>query len=271
MPTMMRYGSNCTSMKQEKKASFFSKRPIFYIGLIALFLLLGARAISSLFSVHLSKTKTYHNARESRRGDIRKAKEDKTTIFLEQERLQVVRQVWIDEPDLGVQREFYMESVKADLVASIGGKEQSVIEEFQAPQGFLQEEVYWILKTTGEKVFPKRDQNGEICDWVYSLDSMKSVEEADRDAIMPFQRVRYFDAARAEWNLIENKLMAYMVTFCVITIPGHTPTRYIDPKTIEIEGSAQTMQFYFSKNVHEKGIESTGVKLRANGVTKADI
>ncbi len=238
-----------------------SKKHGFHAFLAIVFVSLIGFSLTELLTVKESKTKEYYKARASRRGDIRKAKDSKKTISLHQERMGVVRQLWLDNEATGSSREFYMEASHADVIADIKPKAMTALETFQSPKGWFQEELYWEIPETKEKVFPEYNETGEFERWVYEGTEKRAVEIGLYDEISPKQRIRYFDAAKAEWNLVTNQMVAYIVSFCIVEMPGHTPTRIIDPSYVVVEGSAESMTFFFSKGDAQKGVETTGMKL----------
>ncbi len=246
-----------------------NKRRFFWALLL---LALGAWAVGKYICVKESEAKKYYKAKESRRGSLRKAKEQKKAIQLHQEREGVTRQLFLenDAPSSNMpRREFFLEADSADIKLELQSKDYVTIECFERPRGWFQEEIYWILESTLERVIPLRINKGVSSDtlgdqviWVYEADQSKKVEEEKTVEISPRQRVRYFDAGRAEWNFMTNVLTAYMVSFCIVDVPGHTPTRLIDPQSILMEAEAETSTFNFQAPSDQEVVVSTGMKLK---------
>ncbi len=241
---------------------FFSRKRVFQLVLTAIFTILIGFCVAQFVFVKESKARKYYNARASRRGDIRKAKEEKKTISLHQERFGVTRHLWIDDPLYNTQKEFYMEADRAEIVTDIGPKGVQSFEIFQTPKGSIQEELYWEIIGTGEKVEPVFEDEREISHWVYTAPGKKVVDVSLYADIEPKQRVRYFDAARAEWDLVKNEMTAYVVSFCIIEISGHKMPKTVDPAYIVLEGVAENMTFFFMSRDTKKAVVSSGLQLK---------
>ncbi|MGR3951557.1 MAG: hypothetical protein QRY74_01360 [Chlamydia sp.] len=233
---------------------------VFFVLLFLFLLLLSFR---TLFIVQESKAQEYYKACASRRGKLRDAKKEKKTITFHQERIGVVRQLWIEEASspIRLQREFYIEADQAELNAMIKSKENSIVETFQFPKGWLQEELYWEIVSTKERVIPNVNEKGQIVGWAYIDGAKNSVDPTYQDEIVPRQRTRYFDAAKADWDVETHEMTAYVVRFCIAELYGHEPKREIDRSEIILDGLAETMRLSFSGDSREKMVETTGSQL----------
>lgn len=236
-------------------------------------LTLSVFAIVRFIRVKESETKKYYKAIESRRGSLRKAKERKKAIQFHQERHGATRRLFLENnaPIINKsRREFFLEAETADINLKLQADEYITIECFEKPRGWFQEELYWVLESTLERVIPIAKKVGRLTSssdenqnlWVYESDMTKRVDDDKISEITPRQRIRYFDAIRAEWNFVTNVLTAHMISYCVVDIPGHVPTKVIEPNSILFEAEAETSVFKFQAASEGDIVVSTGVKLK---------
>jgi hypothetical protein len=211
--------------------------------------------------VQESKTEHFARVKESRRGTIRLARERKQTIIFTQDRQGVSRHVWIQEvPEM--RRQFFLEAVSARASTSLTSKEPSLVESFVKPKGWLQEELFWEVESTGDRVMKRGDS------WVREDPPHRSIPERLHSNIVPMQRVRFFEAATADWNPETNKLVANSAFFRVLKMPGHEVSALHQDGQVIAQGTAQAMTFLFDKQGRQQ-VNCQGVKLHLQqGATK---
>lgn len=202
--------------------------------------------------VHLSKASFYHKAKESRRGELRKAKEGSGNVQLHQQRHGVVRSFWIQDPG-GPRRQFFLEAQEADVGTSVQAKESSLKERFIQAKGCLQEELFWEVSSTHERV-TKRGES-----WVKSVSPYRPLPERLYAEVIPVQRVRFFDAETAEWDPITNSLVAYSSFFCIVKMDGHDLPSQPEGQVLT-QGTARSITFLFDKKGHQH-VTCQGVRL----------
>ena len=183
-----------------------------FVGLAALFVI-KSYPIQERKASHFSKQK------EARRGKIRLAREGKGNFTFTQHRLGVTRKLWIED-DLGLRRQFFLIAPSAQVSAIVSLGKTSFLEEFASPKGWLQEELYWEIPSTGDRVVQRGTR------WVKEGTTQPIPESLYRE-IIPVQRARFFDAESAEWNPITNQLVAHTAFFSILKVRGHrTPLFY---------------------------------------------
>ncbi len=218
--------------------------------LIAVFLI---ATIAKTYPVHKSKLHQFYKVKQSRRGQIRKARENKERLVFKQERVGIVRHLWIQDPT-GPRRQFLLEASAAEVGTSIVTKSTSLKESFVRPKGCLQEELFWEVSSTGERVVKRGDR------WVKASSPHQPVSERLVGQIVPVQRTRFFDAETAEWNPETNELIATTAFFSVVKMPGHDlPTAPAEGYIIA-QGTARTISFLFDKKGRQQ-VSCQGIKL----------
>ena len=224
-----------------------------WIGAISLAL---ALFVITTYHVRESKALRFDKVKAARRGTVRTAKENKQTLVIKQQRAGVSRSVWIQDPD-GPRRQFFLEAESAEVSAPVTSSTEPCTECFSKPKGWLQEELFWELSTTGEKVVRRGDA------WVKDSPSHAAIPDRLCQNIVPVQRVRFFDAATAQWDTTSNKLVAQESFFRVLKASGHdTP---VDPSTGKViaEGTANSITFMFDKKGRQQ-VSCQGAKLHLN-------
>lgn len=217
--------------------------------------------VATTYRVRESKALYFEKAKESRRGTIRKAKENRETLVFTQQREGVVRRVWIQDPD-GARRQFFLEATTAEISTSVSGGEHPLTEFFTKPKGCLQEELFWEVSSTGEKVVQDNDH------WVRESPPHTVISEKLSRQIVPVQHVRFFDAQTATWDPSTNKLVANTAFFCVSKIPGHDLPDSWEAGQAIAKGTASSITFQFDKKGRQQ-VNCQGVKLHLNqAVTK---
>jgi hypothetical protein len=218
-------------------------------------LLLGV-FIARGYRVRASEASQFDKVKESRRGKIRTARERKKHLMFKQHRTGVTRNLWIQDPT-GPRRQFFLEAKSAEVSTSITSKAHSLKEFFFKPQGCLQEELFWEVSSTGERVLPQGDR------WVRETAPHTAVPERLYRHIVPAQRVRFFDAATAEWTPETNELIAKNAFFSVLKIQGHDLPASSNTGHVIAKGTAQSITFLFDKNGRQQ-VSCQGVKLHLN-------
>ncbi len=211
-------------------------------------------------TIKIEKSKISHfiKAKESRRGALRLAKERKQNVDFTQDRSGVSRHLWIQDPGLP-RRQFFLEAVSATLTTSLTSKEISLIESFVKPKGWFQEELFWEISSTGERVIKKGDK------WVHKTPPCRSIAEKFIQNIVPMQLVWFFEAATADWNQNTNKLVANTALFTLLKMPGHeAPINNHDGKIIT-QGTSRAMIFEIGKPGQQ--VRCQGTKLQINQET----
>ncbi len=198
----------------------------------------------------------YYKVKESRRGKIRKAKEKKENIECTQERTGITRALWIDE-ESGPRRQFFLKATSALASASNLSKKTGIKEVYDKPKGWFQEELYWVISDTGEKVSPQNDT------WVRNAPPHQKIPERLYNKIVPMQRVRFFDAASGEWDPISNKMIATSAFFSVLKVNGHDLPKTENEGELIARGTANRIIFSFDK-AGRKQVACQGVKLHLN-------
>ncbi len=231
----------------------------FLWGAFIAFLLIGM--VVRTYRIHESKVHDFDKVKLSRRGNIRKARENKEDLFFKQERTGVSRHLWIQDP-AGPRRQFFLEATSAEVLTSIVAKGRSMKESFVHPKGCLQEELFWEIASTGEHVIKQGDR------WVKESPPHQAVPERLYRQISPAQRARFFDAETAEWNPETNQLVADTAFFSVLKVQGHDLPSSPDAGQIIAQGTAHSLTFFFDKKGRQQ-VSCQGVKLHLNhGITK---
>lgn len=215
--------------------------------------LLLAGTIAKIYPVHKSKALHFDKVKQSRRGQIRKARENKKQLVFKQERIGVSRHLWIQDP-AGPRRQFFLEASAAEVGTSILAKTTSLKESFVHPKGCLQEELFWEVSSTGDRVVKQDDR------WVKENSPHQAVPERLYRQIVPVQRVRFFDAETAEWNPETNELVASTAFFSVLKVQGHDLPSTSAGGQIIAQGTARSITFLFDKKGRQQ-VSCQGVKL----------
>lgn len=223
----------------------------FWVGVT---LMLLAAFIVKKSPVDASKTSYYHKAKESRRGDLRKAKEGVGSVQVQQQRHGVVRSVWIQDPD-GPRRQFFLEAEDAEVGTSVDTKETSLKEKFSQARGCLQEELFWEVSSTSEHVIKRGNT------WVKATPPHRPISERLYPEVIPAQRVRFFDAETAEWDPVTNSLVTHSSFFCIVKARGHELPAKPEDGQILTKGVARSMTFLFDKKGHQH-VTCQGVHLQ---------
>ena len=226
-------------------------------GLLIL-LLLGV-FIAKSYRVKGSKVSKFDKVKESRRGQIRIAREKKQNLIITQERTGVTRHLWIQDAG-GPRRQFFLEAISAEIRTGVLAK--SIKESFLKPKGWSQEELFWEVSSTGERVIKQGDK------WVKESPPHKPIPERLIPQIVPAQRVRFFDAATAEWDPHSNQLVANTAFFSVLKVQGHELPSDPHAGHIIAQGTARSITFLFDKKGQQQ-VSCQGVKLHLNqGIAK---
>lgn len=96
-------------------------------------------------------------------------------------------------------------------------KTSNVLERFTNVKGWIQEDLFWELPVSKERISRINDQ------WVYDRADHPIVEPELWSLITPVQHARFFDAATAEWAPESNLFTAYDAAFA---LSRHRPTHY---------------------------------------------
>ena len=203
-----------------------------------------------------SKAGRFDKVKAARRGAVRTAKENKQTLVFKQQRAGVSRSVWIQDPE-GPRRQFFLEADSAEVTASVTSSSAPRTELFSKPKGWLQEELFWEVSTTGEKVV----RLGSA--WVKDSPSHTAIPERLCQHIVPVQRVRFFDAATAVWDTASNKLVAEDALFRVLKVSGHEPPSDPSVGKVIAQGTANSITFMFDKRGRQQ-VSCQGAKLHLN-------
>ena len=217
---------------------------------LSLLLLIGIAL--KLSSVHEKDLDYYTKAKSSRRGEVRKAKESKKSMTFSQQRQGVQRTLWFDETN-GIRRQFHLEANEAvvDLVMAPSGLEPQ--ETFFSPHGWLQQKVGWQMPD-GEEIEKEGDS------FCYSK-TKRPLSEAMIETKVPFQVVRYYDAAKAIWDINHDTLTLYKVIFTDFRKMDHSGTFDTAEGQQILKGFADEMTFHFKASGKEE-VTSTGLKLK---------
>jgi hypothetical protein len=228
---------------------------------ILILFFLAVAVIVKLSHIDESKVRQFTKAKQSRRGEIRTAREKKQKIMFKQEREGVTRHLWIQDP-AGARRQFFLEATSAEVETSIIAKTKSLKESFTKPKGWLQEELFWEISSTGERVIKQGDR------WVKESSPTQAVAERLYRQIVPAQRARFFDAETAEWNPDTNELVANTAFFSVLKVAGHELPSDPNAGQIIAQGTAHSISFLFDKKGRQQ-VSCQGVKLHLNqGIQK---
>lgn len=199
------------------------------------------------------KAEKFHKEKEARRGKIRKAREGREKVAFTQQRFGVVRSCFLEDPS-GLRRQFFLEAKSAEISTSYIEKKSTVKEVFFQPKGWLQEELFYEVSSTGEKVVQKNDM------WVSASPPHRPISNHLYREVSPMQQLRFFDAVTAEWVLDTNELVAKDAFFSIIKAPGHElPNDLNIGKTLS-KGTARAITFAFDKKGRQI-VKSEGVKL----------
>ena len=228
---------------------------------ILLIFLLLVGVIIKTSRVEESKVHHFDKVKESRRGQIRKARESKKKLVFTQERNGVSRHLWIQDP-AGARRQFFLKAQSAEVSTSLLAKTTSFKESFVKPTGWLQEDLFWEVSSTGEHVIRQGDR------WVKESPPHQAVLERLYRQIVPAQRVRFFDAQTAEWDPNTNELVAHTAFFSVLKVPGHDLPTDPNAGVVIAQGTAHSITFLFDKKGRQQ-VSCQGVKLHLNqGIPK---
>lgn len=212
--------------------------------------------IVATYRVKESKALLFDKVKASRRGTIRTAKENKQTLVFKQQRVGVSRNVWIQDPD-GPRRQFFLEADSAEVSTSVTTNSDPFKEFFFKPKGWLQEELFWEVSTTGDRVV----RRGSL--WVKDSPPHSVVPERLYRYVVPVQRVRFFDAATAQWDPAANKLVAETAFFSVLKVQGHDLPSDIRAGQVIAQGTASSITFLFDKKGRQQ-VSCQGAKLHLN-------
>ena len=212
--------------------------------------------IVATYHVKESKACCFDKVKAARRGTIRTAKENKQTLTFKQQRTGVNRNVWIQDLD-GLRRQFFLEAESAEVTTSVTTNSAPCTEVFSKPKGWLQEELFWEVSTTGEKVI----RRGTL--WVKDSPPHAAIAERLYQYVVPAQRVRFFDAITAQWDPATNKLVAKTAFFSVLKVPGHDLPSSINVGKVIAQGTADSITFMFDKKGRQQ-VSCQGAKLHLN-------
>lgn len=206
------------------------------------------------YRIKASKANYYYKEKEERRGQIRRAKEGKIRLKITQERYGVTRNIWMQDP-MGGRRQFFLEAKSAEVGTLIHAKDTSLKETFFHAKGWFQEELFWEVRSTGERVIRRGDR------WVKEVPPHRPVSEELYSEIAPGQRVRFFDAETAEWDPETNKLVANEAFFCVLKSEGHELPKTLSDGRVIARGTTHAITFSFDKKGHQQ-VFCQGVNLQ---------
>lgn len=212
--------------------------------------------VVATYHVKESKALRFDKVKAARRGTIRTAKEKKETLIFKQQRIGVSRNVWISDPE-GPRRQFFLEAESAEVATPVTPSSTPFTEFFTKPKGWLQEELFWEISTTGDRVM----RRGKL--WVKETPPHTTIAERLYQYVVPVQRVRFFDAATAQWDPASNKLVADTAFFQVLKVPGHDLPLDIKTGQVIAEGTATTITFLFDKKGRQQ-VSCQGAKLHLN-------
>jgi hypothetical protein len=228
--------------------SWFTQRLIWGAAILFLTLIFVVRS----YPIQEDKAQHFSKAKEARRGKIRLAKEGKRVLNFTQQRFGVSRLLWIQDEE-GLRRQFFLEAPEAKVGALINASTSTFQEVFSHPKGWLQEELFWEIASTGERVVRRGTR------WVREGSNQPVPESLYRD-IVPAQKARFFDAETAEWNPLTNQLVAHTAFFSILKAKGHDlPTSTADGLVLA-EGTTQSITFLFDKTGRQH-VCCQGVKL----------
>ncbi len=216
-----------------------------FVGLAALFVVRS-------YPIQERKASYFSKQREARRGKVRLAREGKGDFAFTQQRIGVTRQLWIED-DQGSRRQFFLTAPSAQFSALVSLGTTTFLEEFASPKGWLQEELYWEIPSTGDRVVQRGTR------WVKE-GTNQPVPESLYQNIVPVQRARFFDAQSAEWNPITNQLVGHTAFFSILKVRGHDLPSSTKDGTVLAEGTTQTITFHFDKT-GQQHVLCQGVKL----------
>jgi hypothetical protein len=212
--------------------------------------------IAATYRVKESKALHFDKVKASRRGTIRTAKKKKQTLIFRQQRIGVSRNVWIQDPD-GSRRQFFLEAESAEVATPVTPSSTPFTEFFFKPKGWLQEELFWEVSTTGDRVV----RRGNL--WVKDSPPHSTIPERLYRNVVPVQRVRFFDAATAQWDPATNKLVAETAFFSVLKVPGHDLPSDRHAGQVIAQGTASSITFLFDKKGRQQ-VSCQGAKLHLN-------
>lgn len=194
----------------------------------------------------------YTKAKTSRRGEVRKAKENKKSMTFSQQRQGVYRSLWFDEVN-GIRREFHLEANEAVVDLVMAPSDLQPQETFFRPHGWLQQKVGWQT-AEGEEI----EKEGDSFRYIKSK---RPLSETMSEARVPFQVVRYYDAAKAIWDINNDLLTLYKINFTDYRKQDHSGSFDISEAKEILQGYADEMRFHFKASGKEE-ITSTGLKLK---------
>jgi hypothetical protein len=212
--------------------------------------------VVATYHVRESKAVRFDKVKASRRGTIRTAKENKQTLTFKQQRTGVSRNVWIQDPN-GLRRQFFLEAESAEIITSVTSSSAPCTEFFSKPKGWLQEELFWEVSTTGEKVARRGTT------WIKDAPPHTPIPERLHQYIVPVQRARFFDAVTAQWDPATNKLVAQTAFFSVLKAPGHDLPSDMNAGKVIAQGTADSITFMFDKRGRQQ-VNCQGAKLHLN-------
>ena len=215
--------------------SWFVQRLIWGVSIVSLFLIFVVRS----YPIQEDKALHFSKAKEARRGKIRLAREGKGALNFTQQRFGVSRLLWIQDEE-GLRRQFFLEAAEAKVGAFVNATVSTFQETFSHPKGWLQEELFWEIASTGERVVRRGTR------WVKEGSSQPVPESLHRD-IVPAQKARFFDAKTAEWNPVTNQLVAHTAFFSILKARGHDLPTSTSDGLVLAEGTAQSITFLFDK------------------------
>jgi hypothetical protein len=215
-------------------------------------LIIGGYSIS-LVQIDESAANQFYKAKESRRGKIRKAEEKKESVEFKQQRSGITRHFWIEEGK-ELRRQFFLTAISALAIAgkNIPGEnatppvpeksKRSFKEVYDKPKGWFQEDLYWVIKDTGDRVSLQEDV------WVRQAPPHKKIPESLYDNIIPVQIVRFYDAVSGQWDPITNRLTAQGTFFSIVKILNHDIPKDEQSGELLAKGTANEITFSLDSN-----------------------
>lgn len=224
-----------------------------------LFFLLLVGVIPKSFRINRKDLRSYYKEKTARRGFLRQARENKKSLSFSQQRFQVLRSLWFDEKD-GLRRQFHLQASMALVDLTITPKEVLPKETFLRPHGWLQEKIGWMYLPTKEEAEPHAGK------WRRVKTKLLFSEKQAAD-ITPFQTIRYYDAAKAIWDIQANTVTLFQVHFIDYQKNDHTTVFDVATAQVLLKGYAEEMSFTFKEGGKES-ISSKGLKMQVE--TKGD-
>lgn len=225
----------------------------------ATFLCLVTIFVIKSYPIQESKANYFSRAKEARRGKIRLAREGKGDFDFTQHRFGVTRLLWIEDEE-GLRRQFFLTAPSATVSAIVKPGSTSFLEVFLKPRGWLQEELYWEIPSTGDRVVRRGTR------WLKE-GSSQAIPESLYKEVLPVQKARFFNAETAEWNPLTNELVAKTAFFSILKVQGHELPSSTKDGVVLAEGNTQTITFHFDKT-GQQHVSCQGVKLLVRNINK---